>query len=59
MFCEGRLSPRWASVNNAIFVCLNCAGFHRGLGVQFSFMKSTNLDSWKLDQLNSMKIGGN
>ena len=25
--------PSWVSVNNGIFLCLNCAGIHRGFGV--------------------------
>ena len=53
------LSPQWASVNNSILLCLNCAGVHRGMGVQTSFVRSINLDSWTETQLSLMTLGGN
>ena len=41
----GTKAPRWASVNLGVFVCLQCSGIHRGLGVHISFVQSLNLDS--------------
>ena len=35
--CPG---PQWVSINNGIFICLQCAGKHRGFGVQVSFVRS-------------------
>ena len=52
-------SPNWASVNNAIFLCLKCAGVHRSMGVQVSFVRSLTLDSWSEKQLRMMSLGGN
>jgi len=26
-------SPNWASINNGVFICLNCSGVHKSLGV--------------------------
>jgi hypothetical protein len=38
--------PKWASLNHGIFICLNCAGVHRSLGVQTSFVRSITMDNW-------------
>ncbi len=55
----GALSPKWASVNNAIVICLKCAGVHRGFGVQISFVRSLTMDSWDAKQIKTMSHGGN
>lgn len=36
----------WASVNNSIYLCLDCSGEHRGLGVGISYIRSVTLDTW-------------
>jgi len=36
--------PEWVSVNNAIFLCLDCAGVHRSLGLQISVVRSLTMD---------------
>jgi stromal membrane-associated protein len=28
--------PSWASINTGVFICMRCAGIHRGLGVHIS-----------------------
>jgi len=55
----GADSPKWASVNNAVFVCLNCCALHRPLGAHISFLRSVNLDAWNEKQLKCMSVGGN
>ena len=51
--------PQWASVSFGIFMCLECSGRHRALGVHISFVRSVSMDSWNEKQIQKMRLGGN
>ena len=51
--------PKWASLNNGVFLCLKCAGIHRGLGVDISTIRSLQIDSWTDKQILYLTNGGN
>ncbi|XP_062018497.1 ADP-ribosylation factor GTPase-activating protein AGD5 [Rosa rugosa] len=56
--CKAK-GPRWASVNLGIFVCMQCSGIHRSLGVHISKVRSATLDTWLPEQVAFIQSMGN
>ncbi|KAL5074384.1 hypothetical protein RYX36_013368 [Vicia faba] len=48
--CKAK-GPRRASVNLGIFICMQCSGIHRSLGVHISKVRSATLDTWLPEQV--------
>ncbi|KAI5590715.1 hypothetical protein BDE02_04G029400 [Populus trichocarpa] len=56
--CKSK-GPRWASVNLGIFICMQCSGIHRSLGVHISKVRSATLDTWLPGQIAFIQSMGN
>ena len=56
--CLGE-SPTWASVNRGVFLCTQCSGVHRSLGVHISMILSCRLDNFTESQLDVLEHNGN
>jgi stromal membrane-associated protein len=55
----GQDNPSWASINLGIFMCLDCSGIHRNLGVHISQVRSISLDTWQPHWVKVMAAIGN
>mmetsp|Transcript_3647 Transcript_3647/g.4887 ORF Transcript_3647/g.4887 Transcript_3647/m.4887 type:complete len:380 (-) Transcript_3647:358-1497(-) len=51
----------WAVINHGFFVCVQCAGAHRHIGVEYSQVRSTELDvgCWDEKLFTEFRIKGN
>lgn len=56
--CGAQFSD-WASVSFGVFLCIRCAGHHRGMGVHISRVRSCKMDSWTERQVRVFDHGGN
>lgn len=47
----GQAPSEWVSINIGCFLCIECSGIHRSLGVHVSKVRSLTLDSWEMPLL--------
>ncbi|CAG5091099.1 Oidioi.mRNA.OKI2018_I69.PAR.g12854.t2.cds [Oikopleura dioica] len=55
----GKLNPQWVSVTYGIWVCVECSGKHRLLGLHLSQIKSITMDKWTEKEVQKVRAGGN
>ncbi|TMW66116.1 hypothetical protein Poli38472_003881 [Pythium oligandrum] len=51
----GQVPSEWVSINIGCFLCIECSGIHRSLGVHVSKVRSLTLDSWEMALLTLLR----
>ena len=49
----------WASINLGVYLCIQCSGIHRNMGVHISKVRAVAADDWNDDWVNNMEKWGN
>lgn len=53
--CKAR-NPRWASWDQGVFLCVQCASMHRKIGSHVTKVKSVTLDKWTKEQVEVSRL---
>ena len=56
--CSSR-GPCWVSLDFGVFICINCSGEHRHLGMHITRVRSSKIDNWTHEELEQMQAIGN
>ena len=49
----------WACINLGTYICIQCSGVHRSLGVHISKVRAVDADDWNSDWVDNMERWGN
>jgi hypothetical protein len=49
----------WASVNLGVFICTECASYHRSIGAKVSQVQHMHLNRWTEAEVRQLEQGGN
>ncbi|CCF59149.1 hypothetical protein KAFR_0G01160 [Kazachstania africana CBS 2517] len=55
----GAEDAAWVSVPFAVMLCLSCSNIHRTMDVGITYVKSSIIDQWTVNNLKGFKYGGN